>query len=187
MMTSAAERPSSGWISTGMPRPLSETVTDSSAWMVTTMRSQWPARDSSIELSTTSNTMWCSPVPSSVSPMYIPGRFRTASRPFKTLITGVVDVVCGHEGTRFCDMTLYRLHPPGFHAERPFRRPEQPRFGVQRSDNQLAPQPLHLLDESLQALTIELGRRVIQEQGRSGLRRLLQKPQLRHRHGRRDH
>ena len=40
MMTSAAETPSSGWISTGMPRPLSETVTDSSAWMVTTMRSQ---------------------------------------------------------------------------------------------------------------------------------------------------
>ena len=35
MMTSAAERPSSGWISTGMPRPLSVTVTDSSAWMVT--------------------------------------------------------------------------------------------------------------------------------------------------------
>ena len=36
MMTSAAERPSSGWMSTGMPRPLSATVTDSSAWMVTT-------------------------------------------------------------------------------------------------------------------------------------------------------
>src|SRR4051812_21643764 len=30
--------------------------------------------------------MWCSPVPSAVSPMYMPGRLRTASRPFRTLI-----------------------------------------------------------------------------------------------------
>src|SRR5699024_7901001 len=37
-------------------------------------------------LSTTSNTIWGSPVPSSVSPMYIPGRLRTASHPFNTLI-----------------------------------------------------------------------------------------------------
>ena len=40
MMTSAAETPSSLCISTGIPRPLSDTVTDSSAWMVTTTRSQ---------------------------------------------------------------------------------------------------------------------------------------------------
>ncbi len=31
MMTSAAETPSSGWISVGMPRPLSETETEPSA------------------------------------------------------------------------------------------------------------------------------------------------------------
>src|SRR5712691_8224648 len=37
-------------------------------------------------LSTTSNTMWCRPVPSEVSPMYMPGRLRTASKPFSTLI-----------------------------------------------------------------------------------------------------
>src|SRR2546425_11578185 len=37
-------------------------------------------------LSTTSNTMWWSPVPSEVSPMYMPGRLRTASRPFRTLM-----------------------------------------------------------------------------------------------------
>ena len=37
-------------------------------------------------LSSTSNTMWCRPVPSDVSPMYIPGRLRTASRPFRTLM-----------------------------------------------------------------------------------------------------
>ena len=39
------------------------------------------ARASSIELSTTSKTRWCRPVPSEVSPMYMPGRLRTASRP----------------------------------------------------------------------------------------------------------
>ena len=37
-------------------------------------------------LSSTSNTMWCRPVPSDVSPMYMPGRLRTASRPFSTLM-----------------------------------------------------------------------------------------------------
>src|SRR6478736_8740481 len=37
-------------------------------------------------LSLTSNTMWWRPEPSSVSPIYIPGRLRTASRPFRTLI-----------------------------------------------------------------------------------------------------
>src|SRR5690606_3012044 len=50
------------------------------------MSEQCPASASSMELSTTSNTMWCRPVPSSVSPMYIPGRLRTASRPLSTLI-----------------------------------------------------------------------------------------------------
>jgi hypothetical protein len=34
----------------------------------------------------TSNTMWWRPEPSSVSPIYMPGRLRTASRPFSTLI-----------------------------------------------------------------------------------------------------
>src|SRR3990167_799621 len=72
--------------STGMPRPLSLTLMDSSGWMVMVMSLQCPASASSIELSTTSNTMWCRPLPSSVSPMYIPGRLRTASNPFKTLI-----------------------------------------------------------------------------------------------------
>src|SRR3954451_13527634 len=30
--------------------------------------------------------MWCRPEPSSVSPIYMPGRLRTASRPFNTLM-----------------------------------------------------------------------------------------------------
>ncbi|MNC98880.1 hypothetical protein D3C83_169760 [compost metagenome] len=47
---------------------------------------QNPASASSIALSTTSNTMWCNPVPSLVSPMYMPGRLRTASRPLSTLM-----------------------------------------------------------------------------------------------------
>ena len=63
-----------------MPRPLSRTETDPSTWMMTSIFEQNPARCSSIELSRTSNTMWCRPR-SSGSPMYMPGRFRTASRP----------------------------------------------------------------------------------------------------------
>src|SRR6185369_1796252 len=85
---SAAERfiSSSSLTPVGMPRPLSKTDTELSVWIVTTISSQNPASASSTALSTTSNTRWCSPVPSAVSPMYMPGRLRTASRPFRTLI-----------------------------------------------------------------------------------------------------
>ena len=44
------------WRSTGIPRPLSTTVTDPSIWMVTVIWVQNPARASSMELSTTSYT-----------------------------------------------------------------------------------------------------------------------------------
>ena len=73
-------------MSVGMPRPLSTTEIELSVWMTTLMSLQWPASASSIALSTTSKTMWCRPVPSDVSPMYIPGRLRTASRPFRILM-----------------------------------------------------------------------------------------------------
>ena len=89
MTTSTEERrwPLGG--STGMPRPLSRTVTELSAWMVTSMRSANPARASSMELSTTSTTRWCRPrVP--VEPMYIPGRRRTPSSPFRTVMSSPV-------------------------------------------------------------------------------------------------
>ena len=74
-----------GWISTGIPRPLSATEQVPSSWRVTVMSVQHPARTSSIELSTTSSTSCCSPRPS-VDPMYIPGRFRTAERPSRIWI-----------------------------------------------------------------------------------------------------
>ncbi|KAG0909026.1 hypothetical protein G6F61_014403 [Rhizopus arrhizus] len=88
MTISAALRwnSSSLWISVGMPRPLSVTEIELSVWIVTTISSQWPASASSMALSTTSNTMWCKPVPSDVSPMYMPGRLRTASSPLSILI-----------------------------------------------------------------------------------------------------
>ena len=54
--------------------------------IVTVIFLQYPAKASSMELSITSKTMWCKPDPSSVSPIYIPGLFLTASKPFKTLI-----------------------------------------------------------------------------------------------------
>jgi hypothetical protein len=49
------------------------------------MSVQAPARTSSIELSTTSQTRWWRPR-MSVDPMYIPGRFRTADRPSRIWI-----------------------------------------------------------------------------------------------------
>src|SRR6266446_2745113 len=72
-------------MSTGMPRPLSTTVTDSSACTVTLISSAKPAIASSTELSTTSQTRWCKPI-SPVEPMYIAGRKRTASSPPRTLM-----------------------------------------------------------------------------------------------------
>ena len=63
MMTSAAERPSSRWRSTGTPRPLSSTVTELSLWTTTPIAEQKSASASSIELSTTSNTTWWRPRP----------------------------------------------------------------------------------------------------------------------------
>src|SRR5437016_181773 len=72
-------------MSTGMPRPLSTTVTELSACTVTLISSAKPAMASSTELSTTSQTRWCKPI-SPVEPIYIAGRKRTASRPPRTLI-----------------------------------------------------------------------------------------------------
>ena len=52
--TSAAGRPLSLWMSTGMPRPLSPTEQDPSECRITLMLSQYPASASSTELSTAS-------------------------------------------------------------------------------------------------------------------------------------
>ena len=85
-MTSSADLPGKrGWGSTGMPRPLSRTVTEKSAWSSSSMRLAWPATASSMALSSTSATRWCS-ARSSVPPMYIPGRLRTGSSPSSTSI-----------------------------------------------------------------------------------------------------
>ena len=81
--SSTPGRFSVGCMSTGMPRPLSTTVTELSAWIVTNTVSQYPASASSMELSTTSYTRWCRPR-AEVDPMYMPGRLRTASRPLRT-------------------------------------------------------------------------------------------------------
>src|SRR5262245_44932968 len=72
-------------MSTGMPRPLSLTDSEPSLCTRTSMRVASPASASSTLLSTTSQARWCSPF-TRVSPMYIAGRWRTASRPSSTLI-----------------------------------------------------------------------------------------------------
>ena len=68
-----------------MPRPLSRTQITSPGSMMTSMRSQYPASASSMELSTISYTRWCRP-DDDVEPMYMPGRFLTASSPSSTWI-----------------------------------------------------------------------------------------------------
>ena len=75
--------PVAGWTSVGMPRPSSSTATLPSASTVTVIKDACPAWTSSTPLSNTSHTMWCRPLVL-VLPMYIPGRFRTGSRPLRT-------------------------------------------------------------------------------------------------------
>mmetsp|Transcript_3535 Transcript_3535/g.8517 ORF Transcript_3535/g.8517 Transcript_3535/m.8517 type:complete len:223 (+) Transcript_3535:1809-2477(+) len=74
-----------GCTSVGIPRPSSTTVQDPSGLMVVEIKVACPAKASSTELSTTSHTRWCKPS-GPVDPMYMPGRFRTGSRPSKTVI-----------------------------------------------------------------------------------------------------
>ena len=75
-----------GWLSTGMPRPLSRTVTlVPSLCSVTSISSAWPFMASSTELSKISQTRWCRPA-DPVPPMYMPGRLRTGSRPSRTVM-----------------------------------------------------------------------------------------------------
>ena len=69
--------------STGMPRPLSVTVTKPSLSSSTLMKLAWPSTTSSIELSMTSANRWCIAF-SSVPPIYMPGRRRTGSSPSST-------------------------------------------------------------------------------------------------------
>src|SRR5260221_14683594 len=69
-----------------MPRPLSMTLIELSVWIVTVISLQKPASASSMALPLASITMWYRPFQSEVSPMYMPGRLRTASSPFSTLM-----------------------------------------------------------------------------------------------------
>ena len=84
MMTSSADFGLNfGCGSTGMPRPLSVTVTKPSGSISTSIQVAWPATASSMELSMTSAKRWCRPF-SSVPPIYMPGRRRTGSSPSST-------------------------------------------------------------------------------------------------------
>jgi hypothetical protein len=57
-----------------------------SPFSTTSQRVAKPACASSTALSMISKAMWCRPEPSSVSPMYMPGRLRTASSPRSTVM-----------------------------------------------------------------------------------------------------
>ena len=89
MTVSRADLPVAGWRSTGMPRPLSDTVISPLGSMDMSTLLQNPAIASSTELSSTSKTRWWSPL-WSVEPMYMPGRTRTASSPSSTWMSAEV-------------------------------------------------------------------------------------------------
>ena len=71
--------------STGMPRPLSVTLTQPPSSRATSINLAWPATASSIALSITSANRWCIAL-ASVPPIYMPGRRRTGSSPSSTSI-----------------------------------------------------------------------------------------------------
>src|SRR3972149_5080042 len=80
--------------------------------MVASMRSQKPASASSTLLSTTSYTRWGSPA-GPVPPIYIAGRFRTASSPSRTLICSALYVGASWAPCRSSAITTppYTLDP----------------------------------------------------------------------------
>ena len=75
-----------GWGFTGIPLPLSSTVTDPFFSKETFISEHLPAIASSTELSTTSQMRWCKPF-GPVDPIYIAGLFLTASRPSRIFIS----------------------------------------------------------------------------------------------------
>ena len=81
-MSSTPGIPSSGWTSTGMPRPSSLTVSEPSSWATTESRPACPAIASSTLLSMTSWARWFGRAVS----VYMPGRLRTGSSPASTSI-----------------------------------------------------------------------------------------------------
>ncbi|KKW47976.1 MAG: hypothetical protein UY98_C0001G0023 [Candidatus Kaiserbacteria bacterium GW2011_GWA2_58_9] len=83
---SSAETFVFGWMSTGIPRPLSATRTRLPGRSAISMSFANPPIASSRELSNTSQTRWCRPA-LPVVPMYMPGRRRTASSPSRTVMS----------------------------------------------------------------------------------------------------
>jgi len=77
---------SSGWMSTGMPRPSSMTSQLPSAKIVTSTVLAWPPSASSTELSITSWARWLGRVVS----VYMPGRRLTGSRPERTSMSAAL-------------------------------------------------------------------------------------------------
>ena len=71
---------------TGIPLPLSETVTDPFFSSSISIAVHLPAIASSTELSTTSQMRWCRPM-GPVEPIYMAGLLRTASRPSRIFIS----------------------------------------------------------------------------------------------------
>src|SRR3989344_885326 len=110
------------WTSIGIPRPSSVTRTRWFGKSVTKIFLAYPAIASSMELSTTSQIKWCRPS-APVEPIYIPGRFRTGSKPSNTKISlavydppsphsflGLIFPPCRRAGLAFLSINLIQSY-----------------------------------------------------------------------------
>src|SRR5947208_10629671 len=72
----------------------------------------WPFIASSTELSTISQTRWCSPV-DPTPPMYMPGRLRTGSSPSRTVMSfAEYDEDIAGDGTTSLRLSERTCYPP---------------------------------------------------------------------------
>src|SRR5471032_2246687 len=119
--------------------------------------------------------MWCRPVPSSVSPMYMPGRLRTASRPRSTLIESASYSSPLPEVARFSSFSLMIYVP-----EKSVRRDRSvghaqdlrtagkrlEKFGIGARHPALDTQSHHIVEQRHPAFAVEMGGNFIEQQQR---------------------
>src|ERR1700678_1451111 len=111
--------------------------------------------------------MWCRPEPSSVSPIYMPGRLRTASRPFKTLMEPApYSSMSGESGGKVMMLFLpgecagvdeEDVGARGEAVEQREIRSGHPRLRAERQD---------FFKECMAALEIEMRRHFVEQQDR---------------------
>src|SRR5262245_54775626 len=144
--------------------------------------------------------MWCRPEPSSVSPIYMPGRLRTASRPFSTLMGSAAwsaDAATFLSGSRFIvslranfyvffgDLGRRKPLPRSGAYSTPIhcqdlglRRQTSEGFAVGSGHPGLGFEVQHLAKKGLSAGVIEMGRNLVKEDEWSSAGKVADQPRL---------